>query len=37
MGGFVCAQQVAARNSTPKDKKRIVVERPNFAMEDPPQ
>jgi hypothetical protein len=37
MGGRVCAQEVAARTNIPKNRHRIVVERPNFVMEGPPQ
>src|SRR6266851_1647961 len=37
MRGRVCAQEVAARTSTPKNRQPIVVERPNFVMEGPPQ
>src|SRR5216683_1544857 len=37
MRGRVCAQEVAARTSTPKNRQRIAVERPNFVMGGPPQ
>src|SRR5262245_27865633 len=37
MGGRVCAQEVAARTSTPKKRQRIVVARPNAVMEGSPQ
>src|SRR2546425_12565934 len=37
MGGRVCAQDVAAKTSTPKKRPQIVVARPNFVMEGPPQ
>src|SRR5215831_20094366 len=36
LGGRVCAEEAAARARTPKTRKRIVVEQPNFGMEDPP-